>query len=135
MNTLCSNTLRPSLDRRLGVVALVIGASIALGACASRPPAPTAQMAVSSAAVADATRAGATESAPAEMSTARDKLERAKVALAAKDYALARSLAQEAELDAQLAEVKTHSSKSSAAAVEVQEGIRVLREEMDRKTR
>lgn len=135
MNTAHCSSPRPLLDRRLGVAALVIGASIILGACASRPPAPTAQMAVTGAAVADATRAGATESAPAEMSMARDKLERAKVALAAKDYALARSLAQEAELDAQLAEVKTHSSKSSAAAVEVQEGIRVLREEMDRKNR
>lgn len=135
MNTPHFSTPRPLLDRHLGVVALMIGVSIALGACASRPPAPTAQMAVSSAAVADATRAGATESAPAEMGMARDKLERAKVALAAKNYALARSLAQEAEVDAQLAESKTHSSKSSAAAIEVQEGIRVLREEMDRKTK
>jgi hypothetical protein len=104
-----------------------------MAGCASTP-APTEQVAVSTAAVAHAVSAGGTESAPTEMRTAREKLDRANVAMAAKDYDRARSLAEEAQVDAQLAETKAHSTKAQKAADELQEDSRVLREEINRRS-
>ena len=108
-----------------------MAAAFALGACASTP-APTDQLAVSTAAVASAGVAGGAEAAPLEMRTARDKLARANTAMADKDYEAARTLAEEAEVDAQLAGVKARAGQSAKAAVEVQDASRALREEINR---
>ena len=120
--------------RRIGLSALIAGTSFLMAACASTP-APTEQMAVSGAAVTRAAGAGGTEMAPAEMQTAREKLDRAKLAMSKEDYDTARNLAEEAQVDAQLAEAKARSGKARKAADELQEGIRVLREELNRKTK
>lgn len=106
-----------------------------LAACSSMPPPPTEQLAVSSAAVASAASAGATELAAAELRTARDKLARANAAVATDDNARALTLAQQAQVDARLAEVKTRAIKAQKAAAELGEGNRVLREEMERKAK
>lgn len=119
---------------RLGVPAALLGALLLLGACASTP-APTEQMAVTGAAVSSATSAGAPELAPAEMQTARDKFERAKTAMTKEDYDSARRLAEEAQVDAQLAEAKARSEQARKASDELQRGIRVLREELERKSK
>ena len=105
-----------------------------LAACASTPP-PTEQLAVSTAALASATGAGALELAPAELSMARDKLNRANVAVTAEQNERALLLAQQAQVDARLAEVKARSVKAQKAAAEVGEGNRVLNEEMNRGTK
>jgi hypothetical protein len=83
--------------------------------------------------LASAGAAGGSEAAPLEMRMARDKLARANAAMAAKDYDAARSLAEESEVDAQLAGVKSRSGQSSKAATEVEDASRALREEMNRK--
>jgi Domain of unknown function (DUF4398) len=116
----------------IGWPILAAAVTLVMAACASTPP-PTAQLAVSTAAVSSAGNAGGGEAAPAEMRMARDKLARANAAITAKDYDTARSLAQEAEVDAQLASVKARSGPASKAAAEVQDASRALREEMDRK--
>jgi len=107
--------------------------SLALLACASSTPPPTAQVAVSTAAVANAAGAGATELAPVEMKMARDKLDRANLAMTAKDYDTALSLAQEAQVDAGVAQAKAQSVKARKAAETVREDSRALSEEMERK--
>jgi len=107
---------------------------VALAACASVPP-PTGQMAVSRAAVANAAGAGAGEFAPMELKSAQDKMERAGRAMTREDYAVARTLAEEAQLDAQLAEKKTQAAKAQKAAAVTQEDNRVLREELERKNK
>jgi hypothetical protein len=111
------------------------GATLALvlAACASTPP-PTGQLAVASAALTHAAGAGATEAAPAEMASARQKLDRANAALAARDNDLALSLAQQAQVDAQLAEAKAHAGKAGQAASAVNDASRALAEELARKT-
>jgi hypothetical protein len=109
-------------------------AVLMLAACATTPP-PTAQMAVSNAALAHAVGAGAVEFAPTEMAMARDKMSRANLALASKDNDAALALAQQAQLDAQLAEAKTESAKAGKSAQALDEASRALREEMARKTR
>ena len=104
----------------------------ALGACSSMKAPATADVAVSKEAVATAASAGAPELAPAEMAAARDKMLRANQALAAKDYKLARDLANQAQADAKLAQSKANSAKAAAAADALNEHIRVMREELDR---
>jgi hypothetical protein len=102
-----------------------------LAACASTPP-PTAQMAVGKAAVERAAGPAAAE-APIELTAARDKLSAANAAYAEKDYVLARQLAEQAEADATLAEAQSRSVRSDRALVEVRDGIKQLRDEMNRK--
>jgi septal ring factor EnvC (AmiA/AmiB activator) len=126
----------PSTIRRLtrpGAAALLAAAGLALAACATPPP-PTEQLAVSQAAVTHAVGAGAPELAPAELSLARDKLGRAQAAVVAKNFDVALALAQEAQLDAQLAEAKAESTKARKAADALQDASRALRQEISRKT-
>ena len=112
--------------------ALAAATVLALGACASAPV-PTEQLAVTTAAVAQAVSAGGQELAPTEMGAARDKLVRAHLAVAAKDNEQALRLAQQAQLDAQLAASKAEAVKARKAQSELDEAARVLREEMARK--
>ncbi|MDO8654465.1 MAG: DUF4398 domain-containing protein [Undibacterium sp.] len=92
----------------------------------------TADVAVSKAAVENAASAGGGEFAPVEMNSAREKMALANKAMAAKDYKLAVTLANQAQADAKLAQGKANSAKAQAAADALQDDIRVLREELDR---
>jgi hypothetical protein len=106
-------------------VALIAG-------CASVAP-PTEQMAVSKSAIANAASAGGTEYAPVEMKAAQDKMDSANRAMAKEDYENARRLAEQAQADARLAEKKAQAAKAQKAAGAMQDDLRVLREELDRK--
>lgn len=112
------------------VATLAVASLAILSACASTPP-PNEQMAVARASVERATGPAAAE-APIEMAAARDKLNRANAAFAAKEYEQARRLAEEAEADATLAEARSRSARSARALNEVRDGIRMLREEIAR---
>jgi hypothetical protein len=68
------------------------------------------------------------------MSLARDKMARAEQAVTAKEYERALVLAQQAQLDAQLAEAKAETVKSRKAADALVDASRALREEMSRQT-
>ena len=126
MNT----TLRPPNPRTLLAIA---AASLALAGCAS-VPAPTEQMAVSKSAIANAASAGGGEHASIEMRSAQDKMDRANAAIAKEDFESARWLAEEAQVDARLAEKKAQSAKARKAALVMNEDLRVLREEINRKS-
>jgi len=122
----------PPVARPLAGFAVVAALSIlTLAGCASVEP-PREQMAVARAAVERASGPAAAE-APVEVSQAREKLDRANVAMAREDYDSARRLAEQAEADANLAEAKSHSVRAERALREVREGIRQLREELARR--
>jgi hypothetical protein len=108
-------------------------AALVIAGCASVPP-PTEQIAVSKQAVSNATSAGGNEFASADMRAAQDKLDRAIQAMTAEDYKNAQLLAEQAQVDAQLAAAKARSAKAQKAAATVQEDSRVLRKEIDRKS-
>lgn len=110
-------------------------AAVFITGCATSLPPPTEQLAVSKSAVANAVSAGGTEYAAVEMRSAQEKMERANQAVAKEDYENARWLAEEAQADARLAEKKSHSAKAQQAALAMQDDIRVLREEINRKTK
>jgi hypothetical protein len=106
---------------------------LTLGGCASTPM-PTAQLAVAEAAVQRANTTSTQESAPAELATAVGKLARARSAVTAGDATLARRMADEATVDAQLAEQRAAAKRAALAAGESETAARVLREEINRKT-
>jgi hypothetical protein len=112
-----------------------IACAAVIGAGCASVPAPTEQMAVSKSAVANAVSAGGPEYAAVEMRTAQEKMDRASRAMDKEDYATARRLAEEAQADARLAEKKAHTAKAEKAASVTQEDTRVLREELNRKTK
>ncbi|MEO8343342.1 MAG: DUF4398 domain-containing protein [Gallionella sp.] len=109
----------------------ILVAVLLVSACASTPP-PREQMAISKAAVSNASSAGANEYAPLQLKSALEKMNAAEQAMAEKDYMRARQLAEQAQVDAQLAEATTRSAKAQKAADAVQEDSRILREEMER---
>lgn len=120
---------------RPGLILWIAGTALAMAACASRPPAPTEQLAVSAAAIDQATSAGAAELAPVELRIARDKLDRAHVAMNNRDHTQALILAEQAQADAQLAVTRTRTVKAEKAAASLQEDRRILREEINRNAR
>ena len=114
--------------RGIGITAI---SAIVLVGCASIP-APTEQMAVSRAAVSNALSAGSNEFAPLPLKSAMEKMEAAERAMMDRNYELARQLAEQAQLDAKLAGTMARSTKAQKAADALQEGSRVLRQEIDR---
>lgn len=123
-------SLDRSSARALGPIAFGGVLVALLGACTT---APREQLAVANASVQRASGPAAAE-APLELATAREKLERANVAMANRDYTLARQLAEQADADAALAEAQSRSTRSQRALAEVRESIRQLRDEMAKKT-
>ena len=117
-------------------VAGVIGcAAVLMAGCATTGPKPTEQIAVSNSAIANAVAAGGPEYAPVEMRTAQDKMDRAHRAMDKEDYVQAKWLAEEAQVDARLAEKKAQSAKAQKAAIVMGDDIRVLRDEINRKSK
>ena len=115
------------------IVGVTVISAIFLAGCKSIP-APTEQIATSKTAVDSALSAGGNEFAPLQLKSAIDKMEAAERAMGDKNYVLARQLAEEAQIDAQLAEAMARSNKAQKAADALQESSRVLRQEIDRQT-
>lgn len=124
---------RPGSLQMMHRMGLTIAAATLMAACASTP-APTEQMAVSRAAISSANSAGANEFASVQLRSAMEKMDSAERAMAQKDYSRARQLAEQAQVDAQLAGATARTVKAQKAADAAQEDRRVLREELDRKT-
>ncbi len=119
---------------QLKKILITLFAAFFVTACASTPP-PTAQMAISNEAINNASSAGSNEFAPVELKSAIEKMEAAKAAMQKKEYNIARQLAEQAQADAQLAMAVTRSAKAQKAADTLKEDSRILRQEIDRKTK
>ena len=115
-------------------ISVTVAVAIFMVGCASTP-APLEQMAVSRAAVSSASSNGGNEFAPLQLKSAMEKMDAADRAMAKKDYVRARQLAEQAQVDAQLAGAMARSAKAQKAADALQESSRVLRQEIDRKTK
>ena len=79
-------------------------------------------------------QSGAPERAPVGMAAARDKLARAEKAAADHDAAPATQLAEQANVDAQLAEAIAQEKHSRKAATEFDANLQALRQESLRST-
>ena len=116
--------------RGLKLAALAIGTSFVLAGCAGNPP--TEQYAVTQSAVNSAVSAGGTEFAAVEMKSAQDKLKQAELAMHDKKFDQAKTLAEQAEWDARVAERKAQAMKAEQAVKDSQKGVQELRQESQR---
>lgn len=115
------------LRTTLATTVIVLGAG--LGACASHP-APTAQLSAARTAVNSAERSGAAERAPVELNNAREKLSRAESATKDSRNQQALWLAEQAQIDAEIAGVRAQSAAAQQALQEINAGTRALGTEM-----
>ncbi|WP_069132079.1 DUF4398 domain-containing protein [Rhodohalobacter halophilus] len=102
------------------------------GACASTNP-PTRQLTETETVIRQADQIGAGDYAPLEIRQARQKLEQAHAAYNNEDYEEAARLAEQAKVDAELAQIKTLSGKAQLAVRELRESIRLLEEELSKR--
>ncbi|HSG75567.1 MAG TPA: DUF4398 domain-containing protein [Burkholderiales bacterium] len=107
-------------------------AALLLGACATVEPLPAAEIAAAQAAITQAESAGAKHAAPVELLAAREKLEKADVAVREERFGDARRLAEAAEADALLADRKARAAKAQSAADELVRSNELLRIEAGR---
>ena len=114
----------------LKMAALAIGGSLVLAGCAGNPP--TEQFAVTESAVNSAVSAGGTEFAAVEMKAAQDKLKQAEIAMHDKKFDQAKTLAEQAEWDARVAERKAQAMKAEQSVKDSQKGVQELRQESQR---
>nr|WP_215730850.1 DUF4398 domain-containing protein [Pseudomonas lalucatii] len=101
---------------------------LALTACVSDPP-PLEQLRLSEQAVSQARAVGADEQVP-ELAQAEDKLRQAQAAMADEAFKQARVLAEQAELDARLAEARVLTAKSQEQLAELSKRINRLRHQL-----
>ena len=102
--------------------------AVVLSACASSPVADE-KIAVAKASLQRAEGSGAPEFAPVELAAARDKLTRAEKANTDRNLEPAANLADQANVDAQLAEATAQEQRSHKAAMEFDASLRTLRQE------
>lgn len=121
--------MKPKMPRRTWSGAAVAAVVVAgLTACASTSP-PREELAAADLAVRDADEAEAGTHAPAPLRRARDKLEEARAAMQTEDYVRARRLAEQALVDAQLAQAQARSAIAQNQVSEMRESIDDLRRE------
>jgi len=118
------------LTQGMAVIAAIVAG---LAACASTPI-PNEKIAVAKVAVQRAEQAGAPELAPVELATARDKLARAEKAAADREAIPANNYAEQANVDAELAEATAREQRSHKAAMEFDASMQALRAESLRAT-
>lgn len=115
---------------------VTIGMLITLGAltaCSSTPK-PSEEMAVARTTVSRVSAAPeVTTNAPVDLQKAREKLVLAEKAMSEENYLLARRLADEAQVDARVAETRADAAKNANNLKQVQDGIRALQEEINRR--
>ncbi len=117
-----------------GATRILLAGALVLAAagCASLPP-PTAELAVAEASVKRADTSNTRESAPGELQIAVAKLASAQQAAAREDYILAAQLAEQAEVDAQVAMLHAERMRAQRSAQESLDAAEALRDESRRR--
>lgn len=116
---------------RLARPAVCLIGALALGACASMPP-PTARLQAANQAIVNAQQAQAGRYAPQELGEARAKLDSARAAVSQQRMRKAARLAEESQVEAELATSQSGEVKARAVNDEMRHSTRVLIEEMQR---
>jgi hypothetical protein len=107
--------------------------SAALAACSSTP-APTEQVAAARTMVSQAAPVAVHDGA-VELKTAQAKLARAEEAMQRGDHAQARIFAEQAEVDARYAWTLAENARMQRAAAQIDQNVKVLRNELDRRSK
>ncbi len=112
------------------LTALLCAVAVVAG-CAT-PVSSAPSIAAGAASVEAARSAGAPELDAVDLSEARSKLEKARALAAAGDDRGAMRMAEQADVDAQLARAKAGSERSRLAVTELETGLQTLRDELNR---
>lgn len=112
----------------------ILTGTIGLSGCSTSKP-PTDTLAKAELSVRAARDARADELAPMDLKIAREKLEKAKQAMAARRYDDARRLAESAQVDAELAEAKSEAEIVRRAADDLHRRVSALQTEAERESR
>ena len=111
--------MRRRIAARLAVGALAL---TALAGCA-QAPVPHEALSAAELAIARARAAGAEHDAPVELARAEQKLQAARAALQAKANAPARTLAEQALVDAEFAEVAAQAARAQGTASQLRQRV------------
>ena len=114
---------------------MLIALPVILTGCMSNPERPVDQLARAQASIEQAERADARRYGVMELDSAREKLEQAKDYVEEGDMRQASWLAEEAELDAELAAAKARTRNTEIAVEELEQSIAILRDEIERARR
>lgn len=109
-------------------------AALSVTSCSTVGP-PKENIASAELAVQQANKSKAPQYSPLELRMATDKLDEAKKAMNKEQYTLARRLAEEALVDAQVAEAKAASEDARRAASDLRQSLETLRREAERSGR
>ena len=118
--------------RKFNSIAAAIALSCIVTAAYASNPVPDETIAVAKAAVERAEQSGAPQAAPVELASARDKLARAQKANADHRAKPAIALADQARIDAQVAEATAQKERAAKAATEFDASMATLRQESNR---
>lgn len=111
-----------------------IPAVLAIAACASTPPPPTASLEAARQAIASAERSDAARHAPAELAQARTRIAAAEAEVTAKRMVAGGRLADESRADAEYASAKAGAAKAREMNDEMKRSTSTLIQEMERST-
>jgi hypothetical protein len=105
-----------------------------ISACAAAPIAPTAELQAAESAIKAAEQARVADYASPDLAEARNKLNAANAALQLKEMDMARRLAEQARVDADLALARSQATKAKVVNDEMLKGTKSLKQEMQRTT-
>ena len=114
---------------RLARLASVTVLALAAAACANAPL-KSDKLAMAQDSMLHASQMGGNDYAPMDMQAARERLDRAQLALAAGDLKQADALSDEALVNTRLAETRVQSAKAEKAASELRQDRRTLQIEL-----
>jgi len=113
------------------VIAGVCALMLTISGCANAPK-PTSELVLTEAAIQNAEAAGARKYAPLELRQAREKQAEAQAFMKKGAYDKARRSANEALVNAELAEAAAEAEKSRLAVGESREGLELMESELQR---
>lgn len=120
------------MNRSIRLRGAVLLCSLLLIAGCASVERPDTQLSQAESAIKHAEASKASEYAPVPLRKAEDKLEQARRAMDDEDYERARRLAEQALVDARLAETRTKTKQTKKSAQDLEAIIQSLKEEIDR---
>ena len=122
----------PTRQPHRSIFACITLATLSAVGCASHGPLTAAKVAQAERAVEDAQQAGAAGSAPLEFRTAQDKLKAAQAAMAKGNHDRAIRSAEQAAIDGEYARALAANQRVNTMSDEMNQYIKVLRQELER---
>lgn len=113
-------------------LSLVTAGSLVLAGCASPAEAPSHEIQAAESAITNAERARVADYASPELGEAREKLAGAHAAVSEKNMVLAKRLAEQARLDADLATARAAVARAGIVNEEMERSTETIKQEMER---